>query len=117
MTKPSYIIFNFYIWFGFTEAVEKQFYSPFNTLTVIGITVSGIFLVLFVILITMFIKWRQSGKKKISNNRKINSQQTPTHTFKEILPDAYDEIKENQVGFFRSSSQTMFKLLLYNIIK
>lgn len=53
-------------------------------------------------------KWRQSAVRKISNNKKINSQQTPTHTFKEILPDAYDEIKEDQVGVFRSHSQTMF---------
>lgn len=53
-------------------------------------------------------KWRQSAVRKISNNKKINSQQTPTHTFKETLPDANDEIKEDQVGVFRSHSQTMF---------
>lgn len=53
-------------------------------------------------------KWRHSAGRKISNNKKINSQQIPTNTFKETLPDTYDEIKEDQVGVFRSHSQTMF---------
>lgn len=52
-------------------------------------------------------KWRQSVRN-ISNNKKKNSQQTPTNNFKETLPGAYDEIKEDQVGVFRSHSQTMF---------
>lgn len=76
-------------------------------LGIINKNIFGSFLILFGILIGIVNKWRQSSKKTTSKTEK-KSQQTLTHTFEESLPDAYDEIKEGQVGVFRSRSKLCF---------
>ncbi|XP_056023164.1 uncharacterized protein LOC125651667 isoform X2 [Ostrea edulis] len=76
--------------------VEKQT-SSFNTLTIVGISISGSLLIVFIVLIVMVNKWRMSANRTNSDNNLRTEEHTHHTVFDETLSEVYDEIKEDRV--------------------
>ncbi|XP_062566612.1 uncharacterized protein LOC134228932 [Saccostrea cucullata] len=77
--------------------VEKQASSSsFNTLALIGIAISGLLLLVFVILVVLVNKWRMSANKKNSDDNTRRNQDSHTGC-SEPQSEVYDEIKDDAV--------------------
>ncbi|XP_056023169.1 uncharacterized protein LOC130046342 isoform X2 [Ostrea edulis] len=76
--------------------VEKQT-SSFHTLTIVGISISGSLLIVFIVLIVMVNKWRMSANRTKSDNKGRTEEHAHHTAFDETLSEVYDEIKEDRV--------------------
>jgi hypothetical protein len=80
---------------GFVKIIVEKQTSSFNTLTVVGVTLSGMLLIVFLVLIVIVNKWRRSLNETNSNRARKTEDQERNPAFDENLSDVYDEINDD----------------------